>query len=202
MAASQVWLDTVANNLANANTTAFKRDEVGFEESFLRELRAANGAIIGDIQSGPKISQIATNFEMGSLQATGNALDVAISSPSGMFAVQTPTGVRYTRAGALSLNDQFELVDQNGYRVLNDQFAPIEVKGKGRILISQDGNVRAGDALAGKIAVFEGQFQKIGANLYDALGNTNANPDTRANTNADTDTRANTNPNTRANTND
>ena len=83
---SQVWLDTVANNLANASTTGYRRDEVDFEESLLRELKAdgGKGQIIGDMQSDPEVVNIITSFQHGSIMATGDGLDVAIQGNAGM----------------------------------------------------------------------------------------------------------------------
>ncbi len=172
MYSSQVWLDTVANNLANASTTGYKRDEVAFEESLLRELRndGGRGQIIGDIQSGPQVVKVSTSFDHGSLQATGGGLDVAILGNEGMFAVQTGSGVKYTRAGSFTLNSQREIVDPNGNPVLDAQRRPIRADRPGAVQIGPDGTVSVGDQALGKVAVFEGEFKKSGLNLYDANG--------------------------------
>lgn len=177
MSSSQVWLDTVANNLANASTTGYRRDEVDFEESLLRELKAdgGRGQIIGDMQSGPEVVNITTSFEHGSIMATGGSLDVAIQGNAGMFAIQTTNGVKFTRAGAFTLNSQREVVDQNGYPVLDADQRPIKADQPGAVSIGPDGTVSVGKVALGKVAVFEGRFQKFGNNLFDAIGGAQIN---------------------------
>lgn len=172
MSSSQVWLDTVANNLANANATGFKRDEIEFEESLLRELRSngGRGKTVGDLQSGPLVSKITTSFERGSTMATGNALDVAITSPSGMFAIETSTGTKYTRAGSFTLNSNRELVTQEGRRVLDQNLRPIRVSTDGEVKIAANGTVEADGVAAGQIGVFTGNFRKVGMNQFSASG--------------------------------
>ena len=172
MSSSQVWLDTVANNLANANATGFKRDEIEFEESLLRELRSngGRGKTVGDLQSGPLVSKITTSFERGSTVATGSALDVAINTPNGMFAVETARGTKYTRAGSFTLNSNRELVTQDGNRVLDQNLRPIRVNTDGAVKVSADGKVEADGIAAGQIGVFTGNFEKVGMNQFIAKG--------------------------------
>lgn len=169
MSSSQVWLDTVANNLANASATGYKRDEVEFEESLLRELRSngGRGKVVGDMQSGPLVSKITTSFERGSTIATGNGLDVAIETPTGMFAIETKGGPKYSRAGSFTLNQNRELTDQEGHRVLDQDLRPIRIDGDGSVKIGPDGTVEPGRQ---KVGVFNGTFEKVGLNLFSARG--------------------------------
>lgn len=170
MSSSQTWLDTVANNLANASATGYKRDEIEFEESLQRELRAdgGRGKTIGDIQSGPLVSKITTSFERGSTLATGNGLDVAISNPTGMFAIETAGGTKYTRAGSFTLNQNRELTDQEGRRVLDQDQRPIHITADGPVKIAADGTVEADGRKVGQIGIFNGQFEKVGQSLFAA----------------------------------
>jgi flagellar basal-body rod protein FlgF len=115
-------VDVIANNLANANTTGFKRD-------FGRILESEQGFDVGT----------AVDLSSGDLIATQNDLDVAISGP-GFFAVQTPQGVRYTRAGTFALNDKGDLVTKDGMAVLSTSDSPINV-GEGSIFIQDNGAV-------------------------------------------------------------
>jgi flagellar basal-body rod protein FlgF len=174
MLSGQQWLDVVATNLSNANTIGYKRDEVAFEEAMLFQVStgAGRGKPLGDLQSGPTISNVATVWEAGGNQATGNGLDVAITSAKGMFAVEGPDGIKYTRAGAFKLDGERFITDMNGYRVLDANQRPIQVTDPGVIKISNDGTVQIQDKAFGKVAVWNGEFKKLGSNLYNAQGNT------------------------------
>jgi flagellar basal-body rod protein FlgG len=90
-------LESVSNNLANAETIGFKKDTISFDLKFK--------------------AQVNKDFSQGSFQATGNALDVALSG-EGFFKIETPEGIRYTRNGNFSLDINGVLIDQNGNPVL------------------------------------------------------------------------------------
>lgn len=115
-------VDVITNNLANANTTGFKRDF---------------GAIL-ELETG---MDVGTHVDLsgGDLVGTGNELDVAIDGP-GFFAIQTPGGVRYSRAGSFTLNADGELVTKDGMKVLSSSNSPINV-GQGKIAIQDGGAV-------------------------------------------------------------
>src|SRR4051794_40617116 len=100
-------VDVVANNLANSQTTGFKRD-------FGHVLQNESGFDVG--------TQV--DLSSGDLLNTGNDLDVAIDGP-GFFAVETQNGVRYTRAGSFVVNAQGELVTKDGAKVLSTGDSPI-----------------------------------------------------------------------------
>jgi flagellar basal body rod protein FlgG len=168
MIASEQWLDVVANNLANASTTAYKRDEATFNEGLLRIMNSNNGrgGQLGELGAGPKLIATHTIWENGSLLATGNPLDVGIRG-EGLFGIQTSQGVRYTRAGSFTLNNLGELVTQSGDRVLDQGGAPIAIPlDEGRPEITDSGKVMlAGEEIA-TLGVFTGQPAKIGGSLY------------------------------------
>ena len=170
MMAAQTQLDVITNNLANASTTGFKRDGVAFAEGLEREMRANGGlgAVLGSLGSGAVQSGQFTDFEQGVLNPTGNPLDVAIQGAKGLFAVQTPQGVRYTRDGSFSLNQDRELVTHQGYPVLDDSLRPITLP-SGKPLIQDDGTVQVDNQDSGKIGIFDGSFTKTGDNLYESL---------------------------------
>jgi len=109
-------VDVIANNLANANTTGFKRD---FAHIFQGETEFETGTIV--------------DVSPGDLVFTGNDLDAAINGP-GFFVLQTPNGVRYTRNGSFSVTANGELVTKDGMRVLNKTGVPINV-GKGKVAV-------------------------------------------------------------------
>src|SRR5262245_50423118 len=100
-------VDAITNNLANAQTTGFKRE-------FERVKETANGV---DVETQADLSP-------GDLIATGNDLDVAVDGP-GFFAIETPAGVRYTRAGAFEINASGNLVTKDGMKVLSSNGSPV-----------------------------------------------------------------------------
>src|SRR6478736_2099764 len=136
MATAQQWLDVVTNNLANASTNGYKKDGLTFNDGLVRELsaNAGTGAKLGSLGSGAVVQGAYTDFSVGSHTMTGNALDLAIRTPQGAFAVQTPGGVKYTRDGSFQLNADRQIVDQQGHQVLNRQGQPITA-GPGKIAI-------------------------------------------------------------------
>lgn len=175
MMATQQWMDVVSNNLANASTTGFKRDSIAFDEAMLREMRLGKRQI-GELGGGPSADKTVTIFERGTLETTGNPLDLAIDSDHGLFAVQTPAGTRFTRAGDFTLNADRLLVTKSGHSVLDQQGRKITVP-PGQVLVGSDGTVKVGDNEIARIGVFDCAraskddlgFRKIGNNLYEAL---------------------------------
>src|SRR4051812_11298051 len=134
-------MDVIANNVANATTDGFKADRSLFQEYLMPAAREDNFAAGRD----RKLSHVmdrATFRDMaqGSLDQTKNPLDVAING-DGMFAVQTPTGERYTRDGSFQIDNQGQLVTASGYPVLGNN-GPIRFQQTDKqIGISADGTV-------------------------------------------------------------
>ena len=130
--AQQKKVDTIANNVANANTAGFKKDGVTFKEyitaldkghqdidlpnrewkpeDFYRSYGAENSMV--------KVDGSYTNFEQGQLNSTGNPLDLGLNGP-GFLEVLAPGGVRYTRRGTLGLDPQGYLVTDQGHKILS-----------------------------------------------------------------------------------
>jgi flagellar basal-body rod protein FlgF len=127
-------VDVITNNLANANTTGFKRD---FGIIMQNETGFAAGTQV--------------DVSPGDLVATGNALDVALNGP-GFLAVQTPNGIRYTRAGNLALNSTGELTTKDSMKVLSTSGSPIEV-GEGNVEIRDGGVVTVNGNEVGTLKV-------------------------------------------------
>jgi flagellar basal body rod protein FlgG len=168
MASAQKQLDVIANNLANSSTNGFKRDIVAFNEELERQLNSA-GRNIGTLSTGAVEQGEYTVFDAGPIQATHNPLDIAIPGEKGLFAVQSPQGVRYTRDGAFQLSESSEIVTKDGLPVLDEALRPITLP-PGKIKVGTDGTVSVNDQPAGKIALFEGTFQKEGESLFIGLG--------------------------------
>ena len=137
--------DTIANNLANANTTGFKRDDAvtsDFEPMLIRRINDQSGPkdvtefkgfslgkkapVVGELGLGSQVSAIATDHAQGSLQTTGNQLDFAVQG-EGYFRIATPRGERYTRDGNFYRNADGRLVTANGNNVLDDRGRPITI---------------------------------------------------------------------------
>jgi flagellar basal-body rod protein FlgG len=115
-------VDVIANNLANANTAGFKRD-------FTHILQNAVG-----FEAGTQI-----DISPGDIMPTGNNLDVALNGP-GFFAIETPNGTRYTRAGNFALSQSGELVTKEGFKVMSTSNSPIKI-GEGTVEIHDGGVV-------------------------------------------------------------
>jgi flagellar basal-body rod protein FlgF len=129
-------VDVIANNLANAETTGFKRD-------FGQILEAENGFDVGTT----------VDLKPGDLVATHNGLDVAIAG-SGFFEIQTPQGVRYTRAGTFAISSDGDLVTKDGMPILSTGGAPIQV-GDAAVNISDNGIVMADGAEVGTLKLVQ-----------------------------------------------
>lgn len=154
-------LDVVANNIANLNTTGFKGDGALFEE-FIAPTARASGVSGNDSRvSFVRDRATWTDMSQGSLERTGNSLDVAIEG-KGFFAVQTPRGERYTRNGAFQINNNGELVTSEGYQVLGES-GPITFQPKDRnIAISADGTVSVGEGNSARTDSQRGKLRLVG----------------------------------------
>jgi flagellar basal body rod protein FlgG len=168
MLAQQRRLDVIANNLANVSTRGFKGDHLTFGDMMIRAMADDSGASVGTLASGPTAETQTTDFTQGSLEHTGNPLDLALNG-QGMFAVGTPDGVRYTRDGSFTLNSSGALVTKNGQAVLDENSKPIAGL-SGAIEVDTQGRVHpVGKAQTlATIGRFDGSFAKDpgGKNLY------------------------------------
>jgi flagellar basal-body rod protein FlgF len=139
--ALQRELEVVANNIANINTTGFKADGAVFSEFLTSEARAEH--FFPPDQRLSFVQDYMTWHDMaqGTVQQTGNPLDVAIDG-DGMLVVQTPQGERYTRNGSLQINGAGEIVTSTGDRIMGDS-GPIVLASTDRdIVITKDGTIR------------------------------------------------------------
>lgn len=155
--ALQRALDTVANNIANLNTTGFKKDSTVFNEFLSPTAREAGFA--SNDQSVRFVNDRASwhDFSQGPLQKTGGPLDVAIDGDA-FLVVQTPRGERYTRNGGLQINAQGQLVTiggavlqgENGPIVLQPTDHNIAIAADGRVSVSEGGETKT-ESQRGKI---------------------------------------------------
>lgn len=160
-------LDIVANNIANANTTGFKVEELMVRTEPAKPARTVGGSypVKFVLDDG-----VARDFGQGALTQTGGDFDLAIEG-QGFFKVSTAGGERYTRDGRFTMSSEGKLVTQNGQAVLDEGGGEILVDPlKGPATIARDGTVSQGAERAGKIAVVRptdlASFRKDGDNLY------------------------------------
>lgn len=153
-------LDVVANNIANINTSGFKTDGAVFEEFISPTARAEN--FLGADRRVSFVQDRATwiDLSQGPLERTNNPLDIAVNG-KGFLVVQTPGGERYTRNGAMQINNAGELVTSEGYQVLGDA-GPITFQPKDRnISISEDGTISAREGNNSQTESQRGQLRLV-----------------------------------------
>ena len=141
--------DVIANNLANATTTGFRRSvttATPFAETLLVNMRAPGAPAVGALSRGTQLEGATMLAGQGALRATGNPLDLALVGDA-HFAIDTPGGRRYTRDGAFSVAADGRLVTAAGDQVAGvggairiAPGAPVDVAADGTV--SQDGQVR------------------------------------------------------------
>jgi flagellar basal-body rod protein FlgG len=125
MTSQQMMVDVISNNLANINTTGFKRSQIDFQDLLYVKLRESGTEVASGIKSpggleigsGVRTAATIKVYTLGELQNTGRNLDIAITG-DGFLQVTLPNGdIRYTRDGALQTNANGELVTTTGYAI-------------------------------------------------------------------------------------
>ena len=168
--ARMTQLEMVANNLANADTPGYKADEPLFAAALGMalddELGRRHEGALQFVSSGA--AQV--RHESGSVAHTGRGLDVAIQG-AGFFLVKTPDGIRYTRAGAFSVNAAGQLAGPGGHPVLGAS-GPIQV-GRTAARVERDGSIVSdAGAVLGKLQIEEflepEKLRKQGESLFEA----------------------------------
>lgn len=179
--AQQTRMSVVSNNLANTNTTGFKRDRASFEDLLYQQVRQPGGSTSQQTQlptglqlgTGVRVVSTSKDFQQGNPQQTGRSLDVMVNG-RGFFEVLLPDGTpAYTRDGSFQINAQGELVTNSGYPVQPGIQVP---EGAQSMTIGADGTVSvtvAGQAQALEIGsltltdfVNPSGLQAKGENLY------------------------------------
>ncbi len=125
MAAQQMMVDSIANNLANINTNGYKRAQINFQDLLYLKIREAGREIASgvtapsglEIGSGVRMASTNKVFTIGQLQNTSRALDIAIQG-DGFLEVTLPNGdKRYTRDGSIQMDADGQLVNASGYAI-------------------------------------------------------------------------------------
>lgn len=185
MMAQYQKMDVITNNLANINTTGYKKDQVitaSFAEELTKRLNdTPNGGFmpktqnIGRMSLGVQVDEIYTNFVQGSLQETHQPLDLALHG-QGFFTVLAQEGndwvERYTRDGAFLLDPEGRMVTTEGHRVVGQQGEIILPEGE--ITINEKGEIFVEGDYVDQVQLVSfddlSTLQKIGDNLLQAEG--------------------------------
>ena len=179
-------LDVISNNIANSNTTGYKKMGVT-SQSFSQELAVrvdddSDGYLvkgIGDVSLGVKIGETYTDFSQGGFRETGNAYDVALEG-DGFFTISTTDKsgtehIRYTRDGSFTVTRDGYLVTKDGDFVLGTNNQRIQIPGANTTDVSMDslGNVYANEVLVGRLQIVDFQnkdaLSLYGENMFEAL---------------------------------
>jgi flagellar basal-body rod protein FlgG len=180
MQAQTLNIDVIANNLANVNTTGFKRSRADFQDLLYESLRAPGVSssegteVPTGIQVGHGARPAATQkvFIQGDLQHTQNELDLAIEG-DGFFQIVQPNGeIAYSRAGAFKVDSQGRIVSSDGFLMEPELVIPtdtvsISVGSDGTVSVMQAGQTQATDIGTIELARFinPSGLQNIGRNL-------------------------------------
>jgi len=159
MIAQEARLDAIANNLANVDKAAYKKDLTlfkAFPDMIIRRLNDDGLGItpagsydtmpfVGKLGTGVEVNEVYTIYEQGSLMRTENPFDIAMEG-NGFFTVMTERGERYTRNGAFTLNKDGILVTHNGLPVMG-QNGIIKLQ-KNNFMINERGEILVNSALS------------------------------------------------------
>jgi len=190
MAAQQLNVEVISNNIANMNTVGFKRQRAEFQDLLYQTLERAGsqssdqGTVVPtglQVGAGVKAGSIYRIVEQGAPTQTGNDLDLLIQG-RGYLRVLLPTSeIAYTRAGNLSLNDQGQLVTAEGYEiqpgiVIPPEATDISISKSGQVQIKQAGATAPSIVGNLELATFvnEAGLEAIGDNLYLESGSSGA----------------------------
>jgi flagellar basal-body rod protein FlgG len=180
MNAQQVNLDNISNNIANANTTGFKRSRVEFQDLVYETLRGTSSTAQGtqvpvELQVGGGAKPVATvrNFEVGSPEQTGNPLDMMIRG-DGFFQVMMPDGsLSYTRDGSWKISANGQVVNADGLALEPPVTVPqdatsVLIQSDGRVLINTTTSTEATELGRVELARFVNPagLSNLGGNLY------------------------------------
>jgi len=182
MAAQETQLDTIANNLANANTTGYKAQRVEFEDMLYQNVRSAGPNAAGNVTpttiqvgTGARVAATARDFSQGTLHQTGNQLDLAIEG-QGFFQVLLPSGeTAYTRGGSFHTDSQGNVVTANGNPLqpaitIPQSATSVTIASDGTVSVTLPGQTAAQQVGSLQLAMFpnSGGLNSSGGNLFTA----------------------------------
>jgi flagellar basal-body rod protein FlgF len=158
-------LETASQDLANVNTSGYKKQRLAFSEVLAKRLPADDrpGGLVA-------VGDQRTHLGQGALHGTGNPFDLALEG-NGFFVIQTSRGERYTRNGEFTRKSDGTLITPQGDAVLGDG-GPLQITGT-KLEVASDGTVRSDEGELGRIRIVRftdpRQAVKEGANLFVTL---------------------------------
>ena len=182
MAAQQLNVEVISNNIANMNTVGFKRQRAEFQDLLYQNLvragsaSSSQGTIVPtgvQIGGGVKAGSVYRITTQGAMTRTDNRYDMAING-RGYFQVLLPSGeTAYTRAGNFSVNDQGQLVTSEGYQVqpaitIPGDATDVSVSPTGQVQVTQSGSATPSVVGQLQLSTFlnEAGLEAMGGNLY------------------------------------
>ena len=182
MQAQQTNVEVISNNIANMNTTGFKRQRVEFQDLLYQNMRRVgsassdNGSVVpsgAQVGLGVKTAAVYRIDEQGNLQQTSNKFDLAISG-NGFFQVTLPSGdTAYTRDGTFALSPDGEIVTADGYVVQPGITIPkaatdVTINATGAVLATVAGQVAQQNVGQVQLAQFanDAGLEASGGNLF------------------------------------
>jgi flagellar basal-body rod protein FlgG len=180
MVAQETKLDTIANNLANANTTGFKRQDAQFEDLIYQNMRTPGRLPDGGmgptgVQVGLGTRVVATPryFQQGALMQTGNPLDVAIEGKGFLPMLRHDGEVVYTRNGSLKLDATGRVVNSDGLPIEPPITVPVDatdivIGSDGKVSVRQPGQETPSELGQLQLVTFPnpGGLEAVGHNVY------------------------------------
>lgn len=194
---STTALNTIANNLANMNTTAFKSQDVSFSDLFYQQIGESGSGNPLEVGAGAQVASTSTDFTEGSVNSTGNEDDMAIggTTGAGFFIVQNGNTTEYTRDGSFTLSSAGDLTTQGGLNVMgypvvngavdtNAPLTPIQLPvGSAQqpaatqnlsITANLDSSATVGTQVAGQVQLYDSLGQSYNATVTFTNTGTNA----------------------------
>jgi flagellar basal-body rod protein FlgG len=182
MLAQQLNIDVISNNIANMNTTGFKRQRAEFQDLLYQNIErvGANSSDAGtvvpsgiQIGVGVRTAGVYRISDQGALQNTGNQYDIAVNG-KGYFRIQLPDGEdAYTRAGSFQIDQNGQLVNPQGYPVqpavnIPDGTIDVSINEQGEISAKLDGQAAPQQLGQLDLAIFPNEIglEAIGSNLF------------------------------------
>jgi flagellar basal-body rod protein FlgF len=178
MQARMESLEMLANNLANVETAGYKADHEFY--GLYTGDDASSDPQTGDVSTLPVIETQWTDLAQGVIRQTANPLDFAIDG-DGMFAVQTPEGVRYTRNGSFRLDRAGALVMIDGSSVRAQGGGQIVLQPEMPVQVLPDGTVQQGGQVVAQMELVsfdQGAVDKMGLNYFAPMAGAKSKPAT------------------------
>jgi len=182
MLAQQLNIDTIANNIANLNTTGFKRQRAEFQDLLYQNIErvGANSSDAGtvvpsgiQIGVGVKAAGVYRITDQGALQSTSNQFDLAISG-KGYFSIALPGNqIGFTRAGSFQIDQEGQLVNPQGFPVQPGITIPqgaldVSINEQGEVSVNIDGQAAPQQVGQIDLSIFANEvgLEAIGSNLF------------------------------------